>query len=224
MEQHTKGAMDRALEWLCCPFGLSLNSRLVNSDVSASPKQERVPRPRGRYTLLESTVMVRHAQTQTTPADHTVSSPESVDYEMNSAPKESTACKPDHSKLETRYHDDDQAGEPKPNIGLTQYTDGPNRTVIINDGVKDCTALMLTEETMMLLSDVVRKRKGVRSTKHSYQEASHTASIGQDFLDYAPAMLEDATSREEYDGLKDDIEQRTSEIVKDIDHKAHLEE
>lgn len=225
MEQHAREALDRALGWLCYPFGLTLDSGPANSGISVSPEQERLSVPRGRYTLLDSTNTVRHVQTQRTPAEAAVSSPESMDYEMHSALIESTtACKPDLSEPKPRCRDDKQAAEPKPNTGLAQYTDGPNRIVIINDGVKDCTALMLTEETMMLLSDVVRKRKGVKSMMHSFQEASHTASVGQDFLDYAPAMLEDATSREEYDGLKDDIEQRTPEIVRDIDHKAHLEE
>lgn len=225
MEQQAREALDRALGWLCYPFGLTLNSGLPNSGISVSPEQERLPVPRGRYTLLDSTNTVRYVQTQTTTAEDAVSSPESMDYEMQSALTGSTtSCKPDLSGLEPRCRDDEQAAEPKPNTGLAQYTDGPNRIVIINDGIKDCTALMLTEETMMLLSDVVRKRKGVKSIMHSFQEASHTASVGQDFLDYAPAMLEDATSREEYDGLKDDIEHRTSEITRDIDHKAHLEE
>jgi len=217
-------ALNHALHWLCCPLGLTLGSRSTDSRLSASRQQERRSEQESRCALLDSTVMLHDAQTQTFLTDTAIPSPESTGCGTHSTLSKPTVSPPDKSESEARCQENDQPNGRNPGPNLASYTDGPNTIITINDGIKDCTAFLLTEETVMLLADVIRKRKGVKSTLRNYREASRTAGIGQEFLDYAPTMLDQATSQEEYNHLKDDIEQRRLENVRDVECKNRLKE
>ena len=104
-----------------------------------------------------------------------------------------------------------------------RYKNGPNRTVFVKDGDRDCVAFLLTEETVRLLSTMVQKRRKLDSRAQLYQEVSRAAKFGVGFLEYSETMLAEATSKEEYDQIKEDIDRQQPEILKNIERKEKLE-
>ena len=163
------------------------------------------------------------AQTQTSPDASNATVPNCKNAQLPTPNICSNIRAP--TELNTEANDE---GEEKASTGdsiqhTVQYTDGSNRIVTINDGTKDCLAFLLTEETVILLAEVVGKRKDVESIASTYQEASKAVSLGQGFLDYSGTMLEEATSQEEYDQIKQDVQQRESEVHRNAERKEAME-
>ena len=223
MNGQTKQAFSRVLDWVCYSLGLTLISRSATAQACSSEQQERLLVPETKDVPLGEISTLRDAETQTSPATAIIPLPIGSYCESQSSRAGQSAWTEGKRERENRSQDDNCRGEQDPHLTPAQYTDGPSRIVKVNDGTKDCIAFMLTEETVMLLADVIRKRKGVRSLVHNYQKISHIAGTGQDFLDYAPVMLEEATSQEEYHNLTKDIERRQLEISRDVERRDCLE-
>ena len=104
-----------------------------------------------------------------------------------------------------------------------QYVDGPDRTVFVKTGGRDCVAFLFTEKTVRLLSTMIEQRKKLESTSNTFQEANRAAKFGAHFLEYSEDMLAKATSKEEYDQIKEDMNRRQPGIQKDIERKESLD-
>ena len=223
MKGQTKQAFSRVLDWVCCSLGLTLISGSATAQACSSEQQERLLVPESKDVPISEISTLRDAATQTSPATAIIPLPVGPYCKSQSSRAEQSAWTDSWRESEDRSQDDNCSGEQDPQLTPGQYTDGPNRIVKVTDGTEDCIAFMLTEETVMLLADVIRQRKRVRSIVHDYQEISHIAGTGQDFLDYAPVMLEEATSQEEYHNLTKDIERRRLEISRNVERKDCLE-
>ena len=222
MSEQTKIAFSRVLDWVYRSLGLTLISGSATAQACSSEQQERLLVPETKDVPICGTSGLRDAEAQMFPATAIVPLPLGLYCESQSSRAEQSAWT-DRWERENRSQDDNCGGEQDPDLGPAQYTDGPSRVVKVNDGTKDCIAFVLTEETVMLLADVIQKRKGIRSILHNYQEISHIAGTAQDFLDYAPVMLEETTSQEGYDNLTKDIERRQLEVSRNVERKACLE-
>ncbi|KAL8819416.1 MAG: hypothetical protein Q9191_007741 [Dirinaria sp. TL-2023a] len=108
-------------------------------------------------------------------------------------------------------------------IHAAQFTDGPNRAVSVKDGDRDCIAFLLTEETVRVLSTMIENKRKLESSVQVYQEVSRAANFGAGFLEYSETMLAEATSKEEHDQIKEEVNRRQPEISRDVERKEKFD-
>jgi len=223
MENLVRGVLDGALDWVCRPFGLTVDPIPTTSCVAAGQSAEEVAVHRYKDGFPCQMPSSTDSRMHRVSANSIARSPTKSNIEVHAARETAFDNLGDLSKRRIASEVHDPENETGSEARLIQYTDGPDRAIIVNDGAKECIAFLLTKETVLHLAEIAQKGKDIKKISQVYQEANQDADIGQGFLDYFPKMLEDATTQEEHDQLNRDLEERKPDILKDIERKEYLE-
>ena len=220
MEHRIRAIWHCGLDWICQPFGLTAPS---GPSASRNPAKQ----PRDGSTMLSYHNPVLYG-TSIHSAERiqafSAASTMALDQDLSLLKKPSPAITIENNL--SGLAQQPTAGENNEIEGrsdlVPEYTYGPDRAIVVKDNGRDCVALLLSEETVRGLVDIIVKRKAVQAMAQTYQEVSFNADLGEGFLNYFPTMLEGATSQEECERLKSDLERRRPDILRDIKRRDHL--
>ena len=94
-----------------------------------------------------------------------------------------------------------------------QFTDGPARFVIVNEGLKDCLALLITETFISKSRDLYEDSHHLAGKQGPLQHVRRDARNAEDSLGLVIDSLEAAESQEQANELKDVAQTRESELI-----------
>ena len=104
-----------------------------------------------------------------------------------------------------------------------QFTEGPSRFILANDGSKDCVALLVNETFIAKLSDLFRERRDVSALDGPLYHANMDAKNIENSIRRAQISLETAESQEQAEEYERLIEKQTSDLFKIHRWKGELE-
>ena len=127
------------------------------------------------------------------------------------------ACPQDTSSLTSIRH-----------IGVSnnqqpQFTEGPARFVVVNDGTKDCLALLVTEKFVAKSCDLYEDSHHLSGKQGPLQQVRREARNAEASMTLIKEALEVAESQEQADELRDDTEKRESALNKARQRKDEVE-
>lgn len=223
MERQARQVLNYMFGWICDPLRLHSVPTPTADQFTLDQQQARLLSPGSADDPTSRTVVLWDAETQTSHTNGFDPLPITITDGTNFPLSRTTAWEVSGSEDGVKRQHGDQTVNANPHSAAVEYTDGESRIITVHDGAKDCITLVLNRYTAKHLQDLVRRRKDVRTMKKTYDIASRDADLGQSYLKYAPTMLEEATSEEEHDELVKQIEQRRSEVLKEIERKGIVE-
>ena len=113
------------------------------------------------------------------------------------------------------------AGDEEPS--QPQFTEGPSRFVIANDGSKDCAALLVNEEFLARLRDLFQANRDISALDRSLYHTNMDAQDTERSVRKAQESLDTVESAEKVEECQTFIAQRTTELLKLNHRKGELE-
>ena len=104
-----------------------------------------------------------------------------------------------------------------------QFTDGPARFVIVNDGSRDCLALLVTETFITKSRDLCEDSHHLTGKQGPLQHVRRDARNAEDSLGLVIDSLEAAESQEQAYELEDVAKKRESELLEAEQRKNQIE-
>ena len=104
-----------------------------------------------------------------------------------------------------------------------QFTDGPARFVIVNDGSRDCLALLVTETFITKSRDLYEDSHHLAGKQGPLQHVRRDARNAEDSLGLVIDSLEAAESQEQANELEDVAKTRESELIEAGKRKNEIE-
>ena len=104
-----------------------------------------------------------------------------------------------------------------------QFTDGPARFVVINDGSKDCLALLVTETFLVKSRDLHEDSHHLLGKQGPLQQVRRDARNAEASMSVARDSLEMAESQEQVDELEAVVQKRESELIEALHRKNEIE-
>ncbi|KAL9137058.1 MAG: hypothetical protein Q9175_001736 [Cornicularia normoerica] len=141
---------------------------------------------------------------------------------------------PDHgrSKCTTRGLGGDsvcpQGGSPRSSRPIelnqqAQFTEGPARFVVVNDGSKDCLALLVTETFVAKSRDLYEDSHHLSGKQGPLQQVRRDARNAEASMSLVRESLEAAESQEQADELGNVAQKRESELIEARQRKNEIE-
>lgn len=106
----------------------------------------------------------------------------------------------------------------------SQFTEGPARLVVVNDGSKDCLALLLTETFVAKTRDLYEDSHHLSGKQGPLQQLRWDVQKAEASLRQVKESLERAESEEQADKLQELAEKRESELIESRHRKDDVEE
>ena len=126
----------------------------------------------------------------------------------------------DSSAANTNSGDDHVENERVPQ---PQFTEGPSRFILANDGSKDCVALLVNETFLTKLRDLFRENQDVSALDGPLHHANMDANSIESSLQRAQKSLETTKSQEQAEEYEHFRGNKTSELYKIHRWKDELE-
>ena len=146
------------------------------------------------------------------------SRPWSIDYPFNEPPKFDSVHVPG-TFPNSSDHQIERAETPQPN-----FTKGPARFILANDGSENCTALLVTESLMTKLCDVFEASLQLENKTGPLEHAKIDAHEAQVSADEAEGSLERAESPESIQELQRGFQQQERLLYKACRRRDKLED
>lgn len=105
-----------------------------------------------------------------------------------------------------------------------QFTDGPARFVVINDGSKDCLALLVTETFVAKSQDLYEDSHHLSGKQGPLQQVRRATRDAETSMSLVRDSLEVAESQEEAEKLRLIAKKRESELIEARHRKNKIEE
>lgn len=93
-----------------------------------------------------------------------------------------------------------------------QFTEGPSRFILANDGSKECVALLVNESFLAKLRDLFRENRDMGALDGPLYHAKKDAKDVEDSVQRAQTSLETAESQEQANEYEQRIEEEKSEL------------
>lgn len=104
-----------------------------------------------------------------------------------------------------------------------QFTEGPARFIVVNDGSKDCLALLVTETFVAKSRDLYEDSHHLSGKQGPLQQMRRETRNAQASIDSIGETLEVAKSQEEADELEEIAQQRESKLFMARQRKDEIE-
>ena len=104
-----------------------------------------------------------------------------------------------------------------------QFTEGPSRFILANDGSRDCVALLVNESFLAKLRDIFREKRDIDSLDGSLYHAKEGAKYIENLVQGAQESLETAESQEQANEYEHLIKTQSSELFNVQRRREELE-
>ena len=104
-----------------------------------------------------------------------------------------------------------------------QFTDGPARFVVVNDGTKDCLALLVTDMFVAKSRGLYEDSHHLSGKQGPLQQVRRDARNAEFSLALLQRSFEEAASQEEADELGETAQKRENELVKARQRREEIE-